>query len=1113
MGFLYIKLTGTLSDALYQTCTAFAAALHTGKKLVVSLDNINDARDTQMFTKIKQYSTLTCPNSFYEERDMSATLVSQLPSTKKNIEMFGTFKNKEHFEHHGFHLYCLYNFKIDPNLENSIYVYIDDTFLKNNKIFLSILDKLTDNNEDVHVVINSVDYDNIRNQLFGRYISNVNLNILDNVSDYEKLCLMVSCKRGGYYTGTELGYWGGYLLNNSNNIQTNKAINIEISKNILINNSIGKTKINKETEITKIYLVTSFIVESISINLLKIINQISDIPVKIIYTLTKDSCIKSSINELYIICNCGNTIHANIHYYPKNFIVYQLGQSTSNCFTPDYISLLEKSKFIWDFSIKNYCNYPTVPLKNVFYAPFPLYLDNTIKSKSYDECKYDILFYGGINERRLNILADLKKKYNNIKIEYAVFGSQKEQYINDSKIIINLHYYEDCALETFRINEILNYNKIVITEKCGTGDWYNMDLYKDSVIYFDEINKNLSNMNQLYNIIDHYLQKENYENKLKEINVAKHLLQDRLKFIVKKNLSIVPNISLKTNINNLDYDLTPDTLYCLHLIETPQRMIDFNKQTFIPEYKIFPAVKNSPAWLACGLSYYNLIYNAKRCNLDTLTVFEDDCAFKPDFYKKYDIIKSFLKIHNNWDVFVGIIAILPEETIIGNIYNYKGMTFIEANTMLSMVFNIYNKSSYDTILNWDYTNLDVQTNTIDQYLKKQNMKIIIPYPFEFACINTDSTLWGKNLYNEYEELFQISLQKIEKKIKQKEIINLDFSEKKSTNIPKIIHQLWIGTTPCPTKFMKTWKDKHPDYEYIFWDKNEIIKRKLVFQCQQRIDEIEEINGKADIIRWEILYHYGGLFLDADSICIEPFDYLLEKGNSFAGYENEEAKADLVATGTMAFTKNHPICLEAINFIKKNQVSIKKTGKNAWQTVGPVLLTNLLKEKNYKDFIVYPSYYFLPIHHTGLEYTGHGKVYAYKEWSYTKKSYDVMNNIQLPKQYIQPDKSISIMISTHNKHYNEIYNFLISIKNQVGHIGIELIWINNGSTFEYTSLLKQMLTDFKKNTRFITFIYTELDNYTEPKNIIDRIPVLSSNKNIIKMNIDDKILPNKIKEYI
>ena len=77
----------------------------------------------------------------------------------------------------------------------------------------------------------------------------------------------------------------------------------------------------------------------------------------------------------------------------------------------------------------------------------------------------------------------------------------------------------------------------------------------------------------------------------------------------------------------------------------------------------------------------------------------------------------------------------------------------------------------------------------------------------------------------------------------------------SCNIPKIIHQIWIDPKPPPTKFMQTWKEKHPDFEYIVWNEAEIQKRGVQFQCLNRINEIEEINGKADIIRWEILYHY------------------------------------------------------------------------------------------------------------------------------------------------------------------------------------------------------------------------------------------------------------------
>ena len=39
------------------------------------------------------------------------------------------------------------------------------------------------------------------------------------------------------------------------------------------------------------------------------------------------------------------------------------------------------------------------------------------------------------------------------------------------------------------------------------------------------------------------------------------------------------------------------------------------------------------------------------------------------------------------------------------------------------------------------------------------------------------------------------------------------------SIPNIIHQLWIGSKPAPTKFMNTWKEKHArlGFEYIFWN--------------------------------------------------------------------------------------------------------------------------------------------------------------------------------------------------------------------------------------------------------------------------------------------------------
>ena len=80
-------------------------------------------------------------------------------------------------------------------------------------------------------------------------------------------------------------------------------------------------------------------------------------------------------------------------------------------------------------------------------------------------------------------------------------------------------------------------------------------------------------------------------------------------------------------------------------------------------------------------------------------------------------------------------------------------------------------------------------------------------------------------------------------------------------IPKIIHQIWIGNNnKPPIKLMNSWKQKHPDFEYIFWTEDEIIKRKLILQCQKKYDIINEIVGKVDILRLEILYNYGGIYI-------------------------------------------------------------------------------------------------------------------------------------------------------------------------------------------------------------------------------------------------------------
>jgi len=51
-----------------------------------------------------------------------------------------------------------------------------------------------------------------------------------------------------------------------------------------------------------------------------------------------------------------------------------------------------------------------------------------------------------------------------------------------------------------------------------------------------------------------------------------------------------------------------------------------------------------------------------------------------------------------------------------------------------------------------------------QYIKNKKLRIITTYPFEFACIDVNSTLWKLNMYEMYNKMFENSLEIIKNKI-------------------------------------------------------------------------------------------------------------------------------------------------------------------------------------------------------------------------------------------------------------------------------------------------------------------------------------------------------------
>lgn len=178
-------------------------------------------------------------------------------------------------------------------------------------------------------------------------------------------------------------------------------------------------------------------------------------------------------------------------------------------------------------------------------------------------------------------------------------------------------------------------------------------------------------------------------------------------------------------------------------------------------------------------------------------------------------------------------------------------------------------------------------------------------------------------------------------------------------IPKIIHQIWIGDkSKKPIDLMKTWKDTHKDWTYIFWDDEKINDFGLKNQIQYEISPT--FAGKADIARYEILYKMGGFFIDADSICLKQIPDELLQYDLVSTYESEKYRPNLCANGYIGVRKKNKIMYDLINLIysiDKNLLLIE----HPWKTTGPLPFTNIVYQNSNQNIKLLDSSILLPEH--------------------------------------------------------------------------------------------------------------------------------------------------------
>ena len=88
--------------------------------------------------------------------------------------------------------------------------------------------------------------------------------------------------------------------------------------------------------------------------------------------------------------------------------------------------------------------------------------------------------------------------------------------------------------------------------------------------------------------------------------------------------------------------------------------------------------------------------------------------------------------------------------------------------------------------------------------------------------------------------------------------------------------MWEGKDgPQPdllSDLSQTWKEQHPDWTYIFWN-GEKIDAFMAGHAEYRdvYNSYPYAVQRWDMIRYLILYEYGGIYADLDYECIDALD--------------------------------------------------------------------------------------------------------------------------------------------------------------------------------------------------------------------------------------------------
>ena len=269
------------------------------------------------------------------------------------------------------------------------------------------------------------------------------------------------------------------------------------------------------------------------------------------------------VDEYFFFISPQSTISKSSLEYliPNTYFIYQTEQLNTTERAEKFHKninmnkLLKNACCVFDYSKSNIMYYKYFYNNSPLYLPF---LPCKMKINNHYKKSIDILFYGSLNQRRYIIIEVLKKLLPHLHIEVNenLFGIELTKKIQQSKIVLNIHNYENPTLETARLMEALAYNTHIISEKTSETELlkeYPSVHFIDELIDYkekDTISIQKNNFDEIIEIINKCINIKNIKHIIPKNNIQNVVNIIKKQSFIKECLTIQPILAVRNNLYN-----------------------------------------------------------------------------------------------------------------------------------------------------------------------------------------------------------------------------------------------------------------------------------------------------------------------------------------------------------------------------------------------------------------------------------------------------------------------------------------------------------------------------------------------------------------------------------